>query len=120
MKNGMVKLGDFNVSIVLKKGMMCHEQEGTPYYASPEVWRDEEYNSKSDVWALGCILYELIHLKPPFRARDMEGLFKKVNRGYYGKIDKDYSEDFAVIIGYMLELNPFERKSCSKTFSIIE
>lgn len=47
-------------------------------YASPEVWRDEPYDSKSDVWSLGCVLYEMGALKPPFRASDMDGLFKKV------------------------------------------
>ena len=77
-KNGIVKLGDFNVSIVLGKGMMCNNQTGTPYYASPEVFKDEPYNSKSDMWSLGCILYELLQFKPPFRASNLEGLRQKV------------------------------------------
>ena len=67
---------------------MCETQTGTPYYASPEVWNDEPYDSKSDVWSLGCVLYEFINLKPPFRARDMEGLYKKVTRGYFSRINK--------------------------------
>ena len=44
------------------------------------------------MWSLGCILYELMHLKPPFRARDIEGLTEKISRGFYGKIDKQYSD----------------------------
>ena len=63
----MVKLGDLNVSKVAKKGMM-HTQTGTPYYASPEVWKDKPYDHKSDIWSLGCVLYEMITLLPPFRA----------------------------------------------------
>ena len=47
-------------------------------YASPEVWRDEPYDTKSDIWSLGCVLYEMATLKPPFRAQDMDGLYKKV------------------------------------------
>ena len=43
-------------------------QTGTPYYASPEVWKDESYDQKSDIWSMGCVLYELATLKPPFRA----------------------------------------------------
>ena len=45
---------------------------------SPEVWKDQPYDQKSDIWSLGCVLYELCVLKPPFRADDMEGLYKKV------------------------------------------
>lgn len=70
-RNGVAKLGDMNVSKVVRKEAMCETQTGTPYYASPEVWHDQPYDSKSDIWSLGCVLYEFINLKPPFRARDM-------------------------------------------------
>lgn len=76
----MYKLGDLNVSKVAKKGLV-YTQTGTPYYASPEVWRDEPYDTKSDIWSLGCIIYEMAALKPPFRAKDMEGLYQKVQKG---------------------------------------
>jgi NIMA (never in mitosis gene a)-related kinase len=72
-----VKLGDLNVSKVAKKGML-HTQTGTPYYASPEVWKDRPYDSKSDIWSLGCVLYEMAALSPPFRAAHMTGLYQKV------------------------------------------
>ena len=68
------KIGDLNVSKVAKKGLV-YTQTGTPYYASPEVWRDEPYDVKSDIWSLGVIMYEACTLKPPFRAKDMEGLY---------------------------------------------
>lgn len=71
-----------NVSKVAKKGLL-YTQTGTPYYASPEVWKDQPYDSKSDVWSLGCVVYEMAALKPPFRAEDMEGLYKRVIRGIY-------------------------------------
>jgi NIMA (never in mitosis gene a)-related kinase len=51
------KLGDLNVSKIVKNALV-YTQTGTPYYASPEVWRDEPYDSKSDIWSLGCVLYE--------------------------------------------------------------
>jgi NIMA (never in mitosis gene a)-related kinase len=47
---------------------MSKTQTGTPYYASPEVWKDEPYDWISDIWSLGCVLYDMITLKPPFRA----------------------------------------------------
>ncbi len=54
---------------------MLHTQTGTPYYASPEVWKDKPYDSKSDIWSLGCVLYEMAALVPPFRAAHMTGLY---------------------------------------------
>jgi NIMA (never in mitosis gene a)-related kinase len=60
-KDGAVKLGDMNVSKIAKKGLL-YTQTGTPYYASPEVWKDKPYDQKSDIWSLGCVLYEMTTL----------------------------------------------------------
>lgn len=84
-KCGTCKIGDMNVSKVAKKGML-QTQTGTPQYASPEVWRDQPYDNKSDIWSIGCVLYEMCALKPPFRAEDMQGLYKKVLKGQFPKI----------------------------------
>ena len=80
LKNGTVKLGDLNVSKIVKMGM-CSTQTGTPYYASPEVWADKPYDYKSDIWSVGCIIYELCTLKPPFRGSNLDKLFKSVTKG---------------------------------------
>ena len=69
-KDERLKIGDMNVSKVLKQ-KMCETQTGTPYYASPEIWKDKPYNTKSDIWSLGCILYEMMMFNPPFMAEDM-------------------------------------------------
>ena len=94
MKDGSAKLGDMNVSKVAKKGLL-YTQTGTPYYASPEVWSDKPYDHKSDIWSLGCVLYESVTLKPPFRAEDMNGLYKKVLKGMYPKIPNIFSSELA-------------------------
>lgn len=86
-----------NVSKVAKKGLL-YTQTGTPYYASPEVWRDQPYDIKSDIWSLGCVLYESITLKPPFRADDMAGLYKKVLKGVYPRIPNHFSESLSKIL----------------------
>lgn len=70
-------VGDLNVSKVAKDRFL-HTQTGTPYYAAPEVWRDEPYDTKADVWSLGCLVYEMCNLMPPFIAKDMEGLYEAV------------------------------------------
>ena len=85
---------------------MLYTQTGTPYYASPEVWRDEAYDIKSDIWSLGCVLYEMITLKPPFRADDMQGLYKKVLRGHYPKISKQYTVDIQSIVKQLIQVSP--------------
>ena len=80
-KDGTVKLGDMNVSKVANNKGLNFTQTGTPYYASPEIWLDKPYHIKSDVWSLGCVLYEMTTLYPPFQADDMRGLYKKVIKG---------------------------------------
>jgi NIMA (never in mitosis gene a)-related kinase len=59
-KDGTAKVGDMNVSKVANVEGLNFTQTGTPYYASPEVWRDEAYTFSSDIWSLGCVLYEIL------------------------------------------------------------
>ena len=110
--DGSAKLGDLNVSKVAKKGLL-YTQTGTPYYASPEVWKDQPYNYKSDIWSLGCVLYEMITLKPPFRAENMEGLYNKVIKGQYHNIPSKYSDDLSEIVRLLLQVDPESRPSCN-------
>lgn len=100
-KEGVVKLGDLNVSKIAKLGIM-KTQTGTPYYASPEVWLDKPYSSKCDIWSLGCVIYELTALSPPFLAKDMKGLYARVTKGTYPAIPKHFSQDLANVISFML------------------
>lgn len=104
----IAKLGDFNVSTVAKKGL-CLTQTGTPYYASPEIWRDMPYDGKSDMWGLGCVIYEAAALRPPFRAEDMEGLAHKVCVGRYHRIPPIFSNELSDVIGLLLQVNPRHR-----------
>ena len=111
--NGTAKIGDLNVSKVIKKELGC-TQTGTPYYASPEVWSDKPYDTKSDIWSLACIIYEMLELKPPFRADDMEGLYKKVMKGKYDKINKRYSKDMSDLLDNLFKIEPKERPTCNE------
>ena len=109
--DGSAKIGDLNVSKVTKKGL-GYTQTGTPYYASPEVWRDEPYDNKSDIWSLGCVTYEMINLYPPFRAESMEGLFEKVIKGKYPKINERYSSDLNELLNLLFQVDPDKRPTC--------
>ena len=111
--NGSAKLGDLNVSKVAKRGL-GYTQTGTPYYASPEVWKDKPYDNKSDVWSLGCVLYEMITLRPPFRAQNMEGLYNKVCKGQFSRIPDKFSDDLYKVVQFLLQVNPVSRPSCEQ------
>jgi NIMA (never in mitosis gene a)-related kinase len=77
-----VKVGDLNVSKLARDGLN-YTQAGTPFYASPEVWKEKPYDFKSDVWSIGCIAYEMCCLRLPFIGRDMSNLFEIVCKGDY-------------------------------------
>ena len=117
--DGTAKLGDLNVSKIAARGLGC-TQTGTPYYASPEVWKDNPYNLKSDIWSLGCLCYEILMLKTPFRAETMEGLFRKVMKGKYPEISKKYSNKFDYVISWMLQLKPEERPNTEDILKLPE
>lgn len=104
-KENNVKLGDLNVSKIAKKGML-YTQTGTPYYASPEVWSDKPYNTKSDIWSLGCVLYEICALQPPFKSDDMQALHKKILKGVFLPLPKHYSSDLDLTVKSMLKVGP--------------
>jgi len=108
-----IKLGDLNVSKVAKTNLV-YTQTGTPYYASPEVWRDQPYDLKSDIWSLGCVVYEMCALKPPFRANDMPGLYKKVQKGVFDRIPSQYSMDLNNFISMCLQVSASNRPNCDK------
>ena len=117
-KDGTVKLGDLNVSKVAKKGLL-HTQTGTPYYASPEVWKDRPYDNRSDIWSLGCVLYEMATLNPPFRAANMNGLYAKVQKGLYEPISSTlYSKDLHAMIKNCLQVQPTSRPICEKILAM--
>lgn len=110
-KEGTVaKLGDMNVSIVSANGM-AKTQTGTPYYASPEVWTDKPYNSKCDIWSLGCVLYEMAVLRPPFTSNDLKSLKKAIMAGTYKRIPMQYSSELENFIRLCLRTNTKERLS---------
>ena len=112
-KTGEARLGDLNVSKVAKAGIL-YTQTGTPYYASPEVWNDTPYSSQSDIWSLGCVFYESLALLPPFRASDMNALYKKVVKGVYEEPPSVYSNDLKRLIGMMINVRPDMRPTCAQ------
>ena len=111
-ENHQCKLGDMNVSKVIKEKVLL-TQTGTPYYASPEVWRDEPYSYKSDLWSIGCVIYELCELHPPFKGKDLDELFEDVCKGDPQRINKIYSNDLWNMIMMLLQVDVEKRVDCN-------
>ena len=89
-------------------------QTGTPYYASPEVWKDQPYSYKSDLWSIGCVIYELCALTPPFHGKDLDELFENVCKGNPKRISKIYSDDLWKMILMLLQVNVDKRVTCNE------
>lgn len=80
--DGTIKMGDFGIAVQLNStGSFAKTVIGTPTYMAPEVIREEPYNHKSDVWSLGCVLYEMCTLRPAFNGRNMKMLVLKIVKG---------------------------------------
>ena len=107
------KIGDMNVSKVIKEKVL-RTQTGTPYYASPEVWRDEPYSYKSDLWSIGCVIYELCALRPPFKGKDLDELFMNVCRGNIERISHIYSDELWKMILMLLQVDVKKRVDCKE------
>ena len=109
-KKGILKIGDLNISKFSLNGL-ARTQTGTPYYCSPEIWDDHAYDKKSDVWSVGCIIYELCTLDLPFKGKDIKELALNIKKGYYESISNYYSNDLQTLISYMLIVDPRKRFS---------
>ena len=81
-KNSNIKLGDFGLSRILThESSFAYSHVGTPYYMSPEQIEETKYNEKSDIWSLGCLLYEMAALRPPFQAKNQIMLGMRIKSG---------------------------------------
>ncbi|NXB77967.1 NEK4 kinase, partial [Donacobius atricapilla] len=111
-RTNIIKVGDLGIARVLENQYdMASTLIGTPYYMSPELFSNKPYNYKSDVWALGCCVYEMATLKHAFNAKDMNSLAYRIIEGKLPPMPKDYSPQLVAIIQTMLSKKPEERPS---------
>ena len=102
-KNNTLKLGDFGISKVLENtNDQALTVQGTPYYMSPEVCQSKPYNYTSDVWSLGCILYELCTLQHAFSGENLLGLVFKIVQDKQGPIPDMYSDQMKELVSKLL------------------
>uniref|UniRef100_A0A452IP46 Serine/threonine-protein kinase Nek4 n=1 Tax=Gopherus agassizii TaxID=38772 RepID=A0A452IP46_9SAUR len=109
-RTNIIKVGDLGIARVLENQYdMASTLIGTPYYMSPELFSNKPYNYKSDVWALGCCVYEMATLKHAFNAKDMNSLVYRIIEGKLPPMPKDYSPQLAELVRTMLSKKPEER-----------
>ncbi|XP_074443064.1 serine/threonine-protein kinase Nek1 isoform X2 [Larus michahellis] len=117
-KDGTIQLGDFGIARVLNStAELARTCIGTPYYLSPEICQNKPYNNKSDIWALGCVLYEMCTLKHAFEAGNMKNLVLKIISGPFPPVSVHYSYDLRNLLSQLFKRNPRNRPSIN---SILE
>ncbi|VDD86563.1 unnamed protein product [Enterobius vermicularis] len=108
-KRTIVKLSDFGISKELASRSLASTVVGTPNYLSPEICEGRSYNEKSDLWSLGCVLYELCELRKAFDGNLLPAIVMKITKGQYGPISDHWSEDLKTLIQRILSLNENNR-----------
>ena len=110
--NDDIRVGDLGVAKILNHTYFAKTFIGTPYYLSPELCEDKPYNDKSDVWALGCILYELCTYQHPFTAKSQGGLILKIINENPKPINTYYSKEMINLLNLIFEKDYKKRPSC--------
>jgi len=107
-----VRIGDLGVAKVINDvSFFAHTIIGTPFYLSPELCEERPYNEKSDIWALGCVLYELVTGRNPFRATNQAALAIKIIRARFDPIPKEYGPELSALVSACLTKDYRKRPS---------
>ncbi|TFB01285.1 hypothetical protein CCMA1212_006800 [Trichoderma ghanense] len=117
-EDNSVKLGDFGLSKMIKSHDFASTYVGTPFYMSPEICAAEKYTLKSDIWSLGCIIYELCAREPPFNAKTHFQLVQKIKEGRVAPLPEMYSPELNQVIKDCLKVNPDRRPDTAQLLQL--
>ena len=113
-----VRITDFGYAKRKEKGgFVMRSLVGTITFCCPEIVQHQVYTDKADVWSLGCILYNVMLLKPPFAASNIFNIAQKIVEGQFDPPIESktevpwYSDDLKNLVGRMLTVDPDKRPS---------
>ena len=109
-----LKIGDLNTSKIMGDKKLTNTVIGTPYYLAPEIWRSSRYDYRCDVFSMGCVVYEMATLKPPFKGNSVEDLYKLIKKGNYEALGKKFTKELQRFVEQCLLNNYKARPSVKK------
>lgn len=108
-----LQIGDFGISKTAENAIFLDKKTlGTPYYSSPEIFRESRFSPASDIWALGCVLYEMACLRVPFDADSLRSLVHRVTHGPIPVLCQVYSESLRQLHTDLMHRDYHARPSC--------
>ncbi|XP_065395964.1 serine/threonine-protein kinase Nek11 isoform X2 [Macaca fascicularis] len=119
LKNNLLKIGDFGVSRLLMGSCdLATTLTGTPHYMSPEALKHQGYDTKSDIWSLACILYEMCCMNHAFAGSNFLSIVLKIVEGDTPSLPERYPKELNAIMESMLNKNPSLRPSAIEILKI--